>query len=262
MQIFFEPKVYLIARPSIDWASINDALRDEYDDANWQYQGKSHGELLCEFAGRVCYGSFGEKQGRKNSAEYLKNILASGHGSVLEHATYSFLVCRASRYYTHEQVRHRAGFAYSQESTRYCVYDEKGARVCLPGMKDAPPDMVIHTGEHIQAGLRLYEKMLKGLQRDFEFGEAKRSKRKAVCTAIRAALPSSMESKIIFSANVRALRHFIELRGSEAAAPEMRMVAEQVLRLMRGECPTLFDDFVIAEGSDGFPMTLNQFRKV
>src|SRR5256885_2727034 len=62
--------------------------------------------------------------------EYLENIKKQGHGSVLEHADYSLLLEGVSRSLTHELVRHRAGFAYSQLSQRYV--DESDANFVVP----------------------------------------------------------------------------------------------------------------------------------
>src|SRR5512136_153934 len=90
-------------------------------------------EVLAEAAGRTCYLSFGK--GRKTNAEYLEHIVASHHGSVLEHAVWNFLVTGISRSLTHELIRHRAGWAYSQLSQRYV--DESEARfVCPPLYRD------------------------------------------------------------------------------------------------------------------------------
>ena len=75
------------------------------------------GERLSEFAGRLCYMSQRNPAGR-STHEYIENIKKQGHGSVLEHANYSLLLEGVSRSLTHELVRHRAGFAYSQLSQR------------------------------------------------------------------------------------------------------------------------------------------------
>ena len=44
---------------------------------------------------------------------------AVGHGSVLEHAVWNFIIAGVNRSYTHELIRHRTGFGYSQFSQRY-----------------------------------------------------------------------------------------------------------------------------------------------
>src|SRR5262245_24717498 len=82
-------------------------------------------ETLIEFAGRLCYRSWepglnpNVRKIRTDRGEYFENLLASGHGSVLEHANFTFVFHHVSRVFTHELVRHRAGSAFSQESLRY-----------------------------------------------------------------------------------------------------------------------------------------------
>src|SRR5262249_4923695 len=92
-------------------------------------------ELLVEFAGRACYRSWrpglnpNVTRVREDRGEYFANILASGHGSVLEHASFTFVLHDVSRAFTHELVRHRAGTAVSQESLRYVRLTDIGFRV-------------------------------------------------------------------------------------------------------------------------------------
>jgi thymidylate synthase (FAD) len=77
-------------------------------------------ERLCKLAGQLCYMSFGPKRTLNAEAEkYFFNIKSSGHGSVLEHANVTVLLYGISRSLTHELVRHRAGFGFSQVSQRY-----------------------------------------------------------------------------------------------------------------------------------------------
>ena len=66
---------------------------------------------------------------RTDQREYFANILRTAHGSVLEHANYSFALRNVSRVFTHELVRHRAGSAFSQESLRYVRLTDIGFRV-------------------------------------------------------------------------------------------------------------------------------------
>src|SRR5438045_9291664 len=67
---------------------------------------------------------------KRATRDYLDNIKKQGHGSVLEHANYTLLLEGVSRSLTHELVRHRAGFAYSQLSQRYV--DESDANFVVP----------------------------------------------------------------------------------------------------------------------------------
>jgi thymidylate synthase (FAD) len=138
------PAVYLIARPSIDVEGMLAYLRDvggeswlerRIEEAESESRELGAGELLLEFGGRACYRSWepglnpNVTKIRTDRREYFANILRSGHGSVLEHASYSFAIRNCSRVFTHELVRHRAGSAFSQESLRYVRLADIGFRV-------------------------------------------------------------------------------------------------------------------------------------
>ena len=66
------------------------------------------GELIVEFAGRACYRSWepglnpNVTKIRTDQREYFANILRSGHGSVLEHASYSFALRNVSRVFCYD----------------------------------------------------------------------------------------------------------------------------------------------------------------
>src|SRR4029079_12722359 len=118
--IFKEPRITVLARPIFS--------EPTHLPVNWLGES-SDGERLAEFARRLCYMSQKNPASRA-TREYLENIKKQGHGSVLEHANYSLLLEGVSRSLTHELVRHRAGFAYSQLSQRYV--DESEANFVLP----------------------------------------------------------------------------------------------------------------------------------
>src|SRR2546429_5439422 len=120
MEVFRAPRVTLIARPEF--------LEPAHLRVQWQGDASS-GERLAEFAGRVCYMSQ-HNPANRSTAEYLENIKKQGHGSVLEHAVYVLLIEGISRSCSHELVRHRAGFGYSQLSQRYV--DESHAAFVMP----------------------------------------------------------------------------------------------------------------------------------
>src|SRR5437762_11218593 len=120
MELFYEPRVTLLARP--------DFCEPAHLPVKWLGES-SDGERLSEFAGRLCYMSQ-KNPANRPTREYLENIKKQGHGSVLEHANYSLLLEGVSRSLTHELVRHRAGFAYSQLSQSYV--DESDANFVVP----------------------------------------------------------------------------------------------------------------------------------
>ena len=103
---------------------------------------------------------------------------------------------------------------------------------------------------------------MRGLESRFTSVEDKTLRRKMARQAARSVLPNATETKIFFTGNARALRHFIELRGSEHAEVEIRKVAVQVLRLMQQEAPNLFADYTLEPLPDGTFATRTPHVKV
>src|SRR5437879_8439378 len=135
------PEVFLVARPSLDLAGMRGYL-ESVGGESWLDRrleetdgGPNSGEHLVEFSGRACYRSWepglnpNVTRIRTDQRKYFENLLRSAHGSVLEHANYSFALRNCSRVFTHELVRHRAGSAFSQESLRYVRLTDIGFRV-------------------------------------------------------------------------------------------------------------------------------------
>src|SRR5688572_22071898 len=116
MKVLREPTVYVLGRQTMDDAELDRFLTDH--GVSWQTDSEVAAEVLCETAGRVCYMSFAKPRPGGNAA-YLTHIKEVGHGSVLEHAVWNLLITGVSRSLTHELVRHRAGFGFSQLSQRY-----------------------------------------------------------------------------------------------------------------------------------------------
>ncbi len=255
MNIIREPKVYLVSRQFMDDSAVQRFL-DDYG-MTWQTDTEVGGEQLVEIGGRVCYLSFGK--GRKTNSEYIGNLISMKHGSVLEHATWEFIIAGVSRSFSHELVRHRAGWGYSQLSQRYV--DESMANFIEPDI--IAEDERLHGVwlRSVQASHQAYVELVEGLMEKMTHVEAKTQRRKLVREAARSVLPNATETIIFCSANARALRHFFELRGSEGADVEIRKVALQLLRIMQGEAPTLFGDYEIVT-EDGTEVARTQFQKV
>ncbi len=219
MNIIHEPSVYLVGRQTINEAEIERFLADHK--ASWETDTEIGAEQLCEVAGRLCYMSFGK--GRKTNNEYLGHILEVGHGSVLEHATWNLLITGVSRSFTHELVRHRAGWAYSQLSQRYV--DESEADFVEPDVIAGDPALHEMWLEAIEASHAAYVKLVEKLAEKYAEYPDKTMRRKLARQAARSVLPNATETRIFVSANARALRHFIEMRCSEFADIEIRKVA-------------------------------------
>jgi len=260
MLIIREPRVTVIARqqftppPHIQWQSDSEVA----------------GEALAEFAGRLCYLSFGENAGlegghksipgRTTNQSYLANILRTKHGSVLEHAVWSFLFEGVSRSLTHELIRHRAGMGYSQLSQRYVDESEIGFVV--------PPEIVEGSPEYDEwlqacgASLESYRRLLAGVTEKVGDDGPATMRKKRARQAARSVLPNAAETKIVATGNARALRHFCEMRGSGNADLEIRKLAGAVLRCLHQEAPNIFGDLRFVASPDGVDTIETEFPKV
>ena len=255
------PTVFLIARPSLALEGMRGYLRD-LGGESWltgrlQEASPTAGELLVEFAGRACYRSWepglnpNVSKVRTDQREYFANILRSAHGSVLEHANYSFALRNCSRVMTHELVRHRAGSAFSQESLRYVRLADIGFRV--PPALEPVRERVLAIVEQLEEFQRSAAEEL-GIDREGVPFHIK----KEVTSALRRVAPIGLSTDIIWTANVRTLRHVIEMRTAEGAEEELRLVFDRVAAIMQAEAPGLFQDF--ARHADG--AWVPQFHKV
>src|SRR5262245_35558581 len=191
---------------------------------------------------------------------YLEHILEVGHGSVLEHAVWNFVFTGVSRTLTHELVRHRAGWAYSQLSQRYV--DESVAEYVEPDCIAEHPELHQLWVDAVTQSHRAYMQLAEKLQEAFRDEPDKTLRRKLARQAARSVLPNATETKIFVTANARALRHFIELRGSRHAEPEIRKLAGAVLKIMQQEAPHLFSDYQLVPLPDGTFEATTPHRKV
>jgi thymidylate synthase (FAD) len=207
----------------------------------------SAGERLAEFAGRICYMSQGNPA-QRTTAEYLENIKKQGHGSVLEHAVYVLLVEGISRSCSHELVRHRAGFGYSQLSQRYV--DESHAAFVVPPAILGDAALEAAWERHMVASQAAYVDAVAALMERHAWIGDKIHRRKMAREAARSVLPNATEVKIVVSGNARAWRTMLELRTSEGAELEIRRLAVACLRVLAREAPALFADFEIYTADD------------
>lgn len=252
------PDVFVVARPSLDLSGLRGYL-DSVGGTSWldlrlEESGNdpNPGELLVEFSGRACYRSWkpglnpNVRRIRTNQREYFANLLRSGHGSVLEHANYSLAFRNVSRVFTHELVRHRAGSAFSQESLRFVRLSDIGFRV--PPALERVQDQVIAIVERLEE-FQVSAAGALGIDDDGVPFEVK----KEVTSALRRLAPLGLSTDIIWTANVRTLRHVIEMRTAAGAEEELRSVFDTVARLMLTEAPGLFQDFQQLEDGSWAP---------
>jgi len=245
LKVIREPRVYLVGRQVTDPGAIERFLAEH--ELTWSTDTAVGAEALAEMAGRLCYLSYGK--GRKSNREFLEHLIEVGHGSVLEHAVWSFVITGVSRSLTHELVRHRAGWAYSQLSQRY-VNESESPYVEPDAIADDPALHALWTTS-VNEARGAYDRLVAGLEQRYAGEPDATLRRKLARQAARSVLPNATETRIFVTANARALRHFIEMRGSAAADVEIRKVALQLLDLMRQESPALFSDYERVPLPDG-----------
>jgi thymidylate synthase (FAD) len=249
-----QPEVFLVARPEIDYAQLASYLQ-EVGGEKW-LEKLDRGDLddaqnLAEFAGKICYRAWEPGLNpnivrvRNDQEVYLQNILKQAHGSVLEHVSFSFVLHNVSRVMTHELVRHRPGTAISQESLRFVRLADipfwfpqwaqgdaelmKRATALLEQMEEFQRWMAGHFGLDDE-GVPFHEKKVK-------------------TSFMRRFAPDGVATGLLWTANIRTLRHTIEARTDPGAEEEIRLVFGRIGELMRAEAPALFSDYEISDGA-------------
>lgn len=268
LRIIAEPAVYLIGQQTVNDTELDRFLADH--GVSWESDSEVAAEVVTETAGRLCYMSFARPRPGGN-ATYLHHIKEVGHGSVLEHGVWNLLFTGISRSLTHELVRHRAGMGYSQLSQRYV--DESVAEYVEPDIIAADPELHAIWLDAVQRVHSAYVKLAEALNAKLADPRAaaaamlppdadRTTRRKAARQAARSVLPNATETKIFVTANARALRHFLEQRGSAFAEPEIRKLACKVLDLLQKESPNLFGDYLRVPLPDGTFELTTPFKKV
>lgn len=260
MQIIRQPRVSLLARQQFIYP----------EHINWHSDSEVPAQVLTEFAGRLCYLSFGPDagiegghktiQGRTTNESYLANILRTKHGSVLEHAVWTLLLEGVSRALTHELVRHRAGFGFSQLSQRY-VDESNIGFVVPPEIVEGTPAFDVWR-RACEESVTAYREILAALTEQIGDQGSPTMRKKRARQAARSVLPNSAETKIVVTGNARSWRHFIEMRGSETADVEIRRLAIAVLRVLQREAPHIFGDLTIVSQPDGTETVVTEHSKV
>ena len=227
-----EPRVTLIGKPLF--------VEPAHLPVAWEGEG-SDGARLAEFSGRMCYMSQGNPADR-TTQEYVDNIKRLAHGSVLEHANYSLLIEGISRSLSHEFVRHRAGFAYSQLSQRYV--DESNVEfVVPPAVLEGAQEQRDTWRTVCTVTLHGYSVLTDSLIAQYAHIEQGTERRKKAREAARSLLPNAAETKLVATGNGRSWRHWLEMRGGAGADREMQRLAPHVYRTLLEAAPEFFSDY-------------------
>lgn len=247
--------IRVIARPSICWEGVQ-GLLDSIGDQWSRSHGATEAEELVELSGRMCYLSFGSRQSPRSNRDYLRNVIDKGHESVLEHAVWTLEFSGVTRAFSHQLVRHRVGFSYSQLSQQYV--DHENFEVLRPVDLTRYPDAAAAWEKAEDAVRSAYIELHRALDIESEGSsfESDRERRRFINSVARQVLPNAVSTRVMVTANARALRHFLALRGGIEGDREMREVSTVLLRVMSREAPVLFEDFEEVKLADGEPAVL------
>lgn len=249
-------EVHLIAKPQINWAGLEKYLKSvgakDWFDHKLYEDEIPDAEILVEAAGRICYRSWAPglntnvTRVREDRGEYFENIMKSAHGSVLEHASFSFVLQNVSRVVTHELARHRAGTATSQESLRFVRLEDIPFHMPYWMLDDSYEYLREQIDEYLEAG----EELQKLMAAWFDLNDPDKSfhEKKHKTSFMRRLAPEGLTTDLIWTANVRTLRHVIDVRTDPGAEEEIRGVFLQVFEIVSKEVPLLFADFEVEKG--------------
>jgi thymidylate synthase (FAD) len=255
MRTIVSPQVYLIAKTELLTKNLLDYIAAIGNPAWRPDERDPGGESLIEAAGRICYRSWQSydpeipegtnpnvERVRGGMKEYIRNILAHEHGSVLEHVSATFILKDVSRVFTHELVRHRSGMSFSQESLRYVRLDNLGFWFpkALAGNKAAE--------KKYREVVGFLETVQKDLADLFDIANIKDFKTKKQLTSLfRRLAPLGLGTTILVTGNLRAFRHIIAMRTQAGAEEEIRLVVGEIARILKDEYPAVFQDMTLDE---------------
>lgn len=279
--------VFCIANTKLNHQQIYDWVHSLGVTDRWNLPSEpSEPETLVGLAAKRCYLSFevGLNENvtkiRKDWFDYLTNILKSGHGSVLEHASYTFAIEGVSRVFTAEMNRHRAGMAISEGSMRY---------IRLTDLKYWLPDMLTsgastswdrhsqletikifkETFEHVEQLMRNLETLwgindkkqcpvCQGIEQSIApcsrcngagvLPVVSFHKKKLLTSMFRRLIPMGVATGGVWTMNLRSLRHIMALRTHPGAEEEIARVMHLIGSYIMQENKILFADFKDVDG--------------
>lgn len=187
-------------------------------------------ERAVATAARLCYAPVGaselmESLDEERIHKVLSTIMAGGHFSTLEHASYTFAIDGVSRALTHQLVRHRLA-SFNQQSQRYVKFTN--------GLDTIKPDTIAQNEECNRLFDEMIEKTVEAYQAFVAAG--------IPAEDARYILPNAAETKIVVTMNIRELLHFFELRCCRRAQWEIRDLATRMLDLVMPTAPFIFMD--------------------
>lgn len=137
---------------------------------------------------------------------------------ISEWGRFVFLIEGISRSLTHQFVRHR-GFSFSQESQRYVDFQKGSAD------KNYPP-FIFPEGMTEEQENKLFEAYRSSVMQYEDLRKLGLKKEDA-----RFVLPNAASTRLVASASVRELAHFLDIRCAKDAQWEIRRMAREMAKL-------------------------------
>jgi thymidylate synthase (FAD) len=188
-------------------------------------------DRLAAMAARQCYSAgsildLPQPLSAKRTASLVNQVISAGHTSCVEHNQFVFGVRGISRSCSHQLVRHRVGWSYEQQSQRYVDFSTQDfVEVVVPPTILRIPEMLEAFLEPVRAAVRAY----------FRLRDERVHQEDA-----RYLFNNAFETKLIVSANARALLHFFELRTCNLAQWEIRWLAHLMRAELKDSAPEIF----------------------
>ncbi len=194
-------------------------------------------EETVAMAARLCYSparieDLKQRIQEKDQRGFVKRLMKMGHMSPIEHASFTFAIEGISRACSHQLVRHRLA-SYSQQSQRY-VSEERGFDYIIPPTIREDEELTRYFKRFMASAQKAYNHIVKKLNERGITGESANQDARFV-------LPNACETKIMVTMNARELLHFFRQRCCLRAQWEIRAMAEEMLRLVKGVAPVIFD---------------------
>ncbi len=176
-------------------------------------------------ASAVCYNT--KIRDREHEKQIIRARIKDGHDSVLEHASFTFLITGVSRCESHQEVRHRIS-SISQQSQRY-AHVENFDYIIPPEIK-RNEQAKSEFEDSMKQAWETYENLIKmGIKKE----------------DARYVLPEACTTSIVHTFNVRSLRNFLNLRLDKHAQWEIRAVARAMAdEVIRCGCGVFIEDIM------------------
>ncbi len=196
---------------------------------------------LIAMGAKLCYSSAGVEELKrgiesKSQETFLERLLASGHLSPIEHASFTFGIEGVSRSLLAQITRHRIA-SFSVKSQRYVSETGKSREDGVFGYI-IPPKIAALGPEYVE----IFKNQMSQIQNWYDFWVEKLGGKGGSYEDARFVLPNAAETKMLVTMNARELLHFFSLRCCNRAQWEIRALAVEMLRLVKAVAPVIFKD--------------------